>query len=429
MKRILPVGVALLFAAVQLAPGALVWRKGEGWVNEDAQGNVIGQADNSKEQLEVGRAFERKGDYKGARSAYQVLVRKWPFSFNAGEAQFKMGWCNEKLADFRSAFDAYQRCVEKYPASNFFEQALERQYAIANLFLSGEPQRLWKVPVPTTVERVVAMYEQIVKNAPYGKLAPVCTYKTGLANESFQRWSEAIKCYEKVLEQYPNDDIVDDALYQIGYAWMQAARINGFDEGASAKAIDAFTEFVARYPKSEKVGQAKKNLEELRGRGTEGVLNIARFYEGQKRIDAAILSYMEVVQVSPNSAEGQLAKRKVEQLSRLRPPGAKPLLLSSQMPRQSASDFASGPGDYGRGIPSAVRQQAEPALPQSGGAADAMDPFAVPPMNIDTNAPPSVLSPDPAMPGNSEALPNSPDLSVPPTDATPTAPSAKPLEQ
>jgi hypothetical protein len=216
---------------------------------------------------------------------------------------------------------------------------------------------------------------------------------------------------------------------------LQASKLNGFDEGAATKAVDAFSEYVARYPKGEKVAQAKKNLDELRGRGTEGILNIARFYEGQKRIDAAILSYMEVAQKAPKSPEGQLAQAKVEELSKLRPAGAKPLLLSSQLPRGGGAGDVSLGGWNPRNMPPPGAN--EPALPQAGGAADSEDnyqpvipvpnPFEVPPPAFDTNAPPAST---PEVPSNAAELPASPDLTPVPAPApAETSPSAKPLEQ
>ncbi len=60
--------------------------------------------------------------------------------------------------------------VTKYPSSEYFEQALNEQYRIANLYLAGEPQRIWKIPVGPSMDRTIEMYERIIKNAPYGDL-------------------------------------------------------------------------------------------------------------------------------------------------------------------------------------------------------------------------------------------------------------------
>lgn len=296
------------------AQAALVWRPGEGWVNEDAEEGGPTAA-NSRDQLEAGKKAEKAENWKEAKSAYLALVRKWPFSFNAGEAQYRIGWCSEQQADFPRAFKDYQKCIEKYPSSEYFEKALERQYQIANLFLVGEPQRLWKVPLPASWEQTAKMYDQIIKNAPYGRYAAEAQFKIGLCNEKTKKWSEAIAAYNAVLDRYPGHDIADDALYQIGYVWFQAAERPDYDQGAADKAIQAFTEFMARFPNSDKVAQAKENLAVVQGRLTQGSFNIAKFYESQKRPDAAVIYYREVIQKGPDSEMAKIALKRIEELT------------------------------------------------------------------------------------------------------------------
>ncbi len=306
----------VLFPAVSPAP--LVWRPGEGWSTEGGGGE---EASSSREQLELGRRLEKDEEWNRARLAYVSLVRRWPFSFNAGEAQFKVGWCAEKLADFAGAFKAYQTCVEKYPASNYYEKSLERQFNIANLFLAGERQKIWKVPIAPSMDKAVEMYGQVIRNAPYGRYAAEAQFKIGLAHEKKKAWSEAIKAYQVIIDRYSNHDTVDDAHYQIGYAWMQAATSGEYDQGAADKAIDAFNEFLTRFPNNEKAFQARDNIANLKGRLTEGAFSIAKFYESQKKIEAAILYYNDVIQKDPESEQAKVARERIAALTPLKESG------------------------------------------------------------------------------------------------------------
>lgn len=314
MRRIL--GTVLVYTGFLglTIQAALVWRPGEGWTNEDAQEDGPSAA-NSRDQLELGKKLEQAEDWKQAKGAYLALVRKWPFSFNSGEAQYRIGWCSEQQADFPRAFKDYQKCIEKYPSSEYFEKALERQYQIANLFLVGEPQRVWKVPLPASWEQTAKLYDQIIKNAPYGRYAAESQFKIGLCQEKTKKWSEAITAYNTVLDRYPGHDIADDALYQIGYVWFQAAERPDYDQGAADKAIQAFTEFIARFPNSDKVAQAKENLAIVHGRLTQGSFNIAKFYETQKKPDAAVIYYREVIQKAPDSEMAKIAMKRIAELT------------------------------------------------------------------------------------------------------------------
>ena len=318
---------------------ALVWRPGEGWTNENS-GEALAASD-AKAGLQLARNLEAKEAYKDALSAYRSIVRRWPLSSAAGEAQFKVGFMLEKRAEFWDAYKAYQKVVEKYPGSQFFDLAIERQFSIGNLFLAGEPQKVWKIPLLPSMDKTVQIFEAVIKNAPYGAYAPQAHFKIGLAREKQKKWSDAIASYNKLIDKYPGSDLAGDAQYQIGYAWYQASSQPDYDQSAAQKSIEAYQDFLVRYPNSEKVEQAKIYMSELTGRRVQGSYNIAQFYEKQKNYKAALIYYNDVVQQGPNSAQAADAKQKLEFLKSLINPStadgknatvSSPVDLSNQKP-------------------------------------------------------------------------------------------------
>src|SRR3984885_9234329 len=135
--RLLLAGFVAITLTSSLAPAELVWRPGEGWSDESG-GDV--SASSSRDQLDLAHKLEAQGQRDAALRAYKGLLRRWPLSFFAPEAQYRVGKILEDEASFKEAFDAFQKMVTKYPSSDFFSQALNEQYRIANLYLAGEPQ-------------------------------------------------------------------------------------------------------------------------------------------------------------------------------------------------------------------------------------------------------------------------------------------------
>jgi outer membrane protein assembly factor BamD len=306
--RTLALGVVMLGSA----QAALVWRPGEGWVNENS-GETLAASD-AKAALQIARTMEAKEAWKDALVGYRTIVRRWPLSSSAGEAAFKMGLMNERMGEFWPAYKAYQDVIKKYAGSQYFDLAIERQYNIGNLYLAGEPQRIWKIPLLPSMEKTAEIFEAVIKNAPYGKYAPASQFKIGLAMERQKKWNEAIGAYNKLLDRYPMSDYADDAQYQIGYAWYQASSQPDYDQSAAQKSIEAFQDFTVRYPNSEKNRQASEYITELSTRRVQGAMNIARFYETQKNYKAAIIYYSEVVQQDPDSSQAVEAKQKLDML-------------------------------------------------------------------------------------------------------------------
>lgn len=305
---------AAFFSALP-AHAALVWRPGEGWVDETTGSGL--SASSSHDQLDMAKKLQADGKYEQALKAYRILVRKWPLSFFAPEAQFNIGICMEKEGQFWDAFQSYQKMVKKYPASNFFEQALDREFAIGNLYLAGEPQRLWKIPMGPSMDRTVEIFEAIIKAAPYGANAAQAQFKIGLARENQKKFSDAVDAYTKILDKYPGNSIAADAQYQIGYAWYSSANEAEYDQSAAEKAIEAFEDFVVRYPNSEKVPAAQAHIDTLKSKEMQGSFYIAKFYEKAKNYKAAYIYYNDVVRQNPDSKEAQISKKKIDYLRTL----------------------------------------------------------------------------------------------------------------
>jgi outer membrane protein assembly factor BamD len=429
---------AFLAAALTqtVAHASLTWTPGEGW--SDTSGSDV-SASSSRDQLDVAKKLEAEGQRDDAMKAYKMLLRRWPLSFFAPEAQFRLGKIQEDEADYQNSFKSFQTMVKKYPSSDYFEQALGEQYRIANLYLAGEPQRVWKIPVGASMDKTIEMYEQIIKNAPFGTYAAQSEFKIGLAREQQRRFTDAVDAYQKVLDDYPSSAVASNAQYQIGYAWMRSASTISYDQSAARKAIDAFQDFLVRYPNSDKAAQAQTNIVNLGKEQTQGAYNIAQFYEKQHDTRAAYIYYNEVVRENPNSSQAQLAKKRIQELRPMvesMPGGAgpdgTPLPATPFTPPTTAEPGAASPGPLASSPPTDGSDTPGSDSPSGHRPADSGPPVIDPP----TTPGPTTEStgsglPDPgttANPGATGSAPASPAAS---TNAAPipATPDSTPLPQ
>jgi outer membrane protein assembly factor BamD len=303
--------LAIAIATLRNVSAEIVYRAGEGWSAEH-EGEVA--AANAPAQMRKAEELEGKGDFKKAIAAYRHLVKKWPKADLAAKAQVRVGMLYEKIGDFDRAFDAYSEYLSKYPHGEDFEHAVESEVKVARMFLEGAKKRVLGVPFSASPARAQQMFESIVKNAPYSKFAPLSQFNIGRALEKQGKTDEALLAYQTVLVKYPNDPVAADAQYQIGYINLEETRTGSYNPNTTKKAREAFEDFIARYPSSEKIAQARENLKALGGRETKGSLEIARFYDKQKKYKAAYIYYTDVAKQDPSSPDGQAAKKRMEEL-------------------------------------------------------------------------------------------------------------------
>ena len=250
--------VTLLALTPFRSPAPLVFVPGEGWYYESFGENAKWQRPRAKDQLDVAdEAFKNK-DYSLTLQAARRVLRVWPLSDYAPHAEYLVARCLETQHKDEAAFNAYQNIIEKYPKSGEYNEVLLRQYEIANRFLNGEWFRLWNlIPLYPSMDQTAQLYDKIVNDGPYSDIAPHAQLRVGAAREKQKNFSDAVKAYELAADRYNNQpDIAADAMYRAGVAWEKQADTAEYDQGAAAKAIAAYTDFMTFYPDDKRVADA-----------------------------------------------------------------------------------------------------------------------------------------------------------------------------
>jgi outer membrane protein assembly factor BamD len=310
--RFLLLFVAACVAFPERSPAPVVFRPGEK-VKYKAPGEeeISGNANQLFSQAE---AAAQRGDLKGAIKIYKRMVKRYPRSNLAPEATFRAAKLTEEKGDLLTAAAIYRGLMETFPQTQHFQEAIEAQFRIGEIYLNGKKKKILGVPVGSTMDDAVEMFAAIVRSAPYGRYTARAQYDIGRAREKEGSADLAIDAYQSVVEKFPNDPLAVDAQYQIGYIWLSATRAGTYDPDAADRARTAFQDFLFRYPKSEKAAQARENLALLDHRLVKGSLEIAKYYDKAKNYRAAVLYYNEVIRQQPGSPESALAKTRIEQL-------------------------------------------------------------------------------------------------------------------
>lgn len=314
-KIILVIFLAVYVSIAGRANAALIFRQGEGWHGESEDTGPVEAT--ASAQLQKAEEYENKGDYRHALGAYRALVKKYPSAGVASKAQFKVGEMNERLGDPSKAFDGYAAYVLKYPKGESFDRAVEAQFNIAKLFLEGERKRVFGVKTFSSMTRAQEMFQWIINNAPFSRFAPMSQFNIGVTLEKQGNLPESIAAYQALITKYPDSPAAAEAQYQIGFVYWSQSRSGSYDRMASDKAREAFEDFIARYPKSEKIPQAQENLKSLSEREIQGALGIAKFYDKQKNYKAAYIYYNQTIKQQPGSADAETAKNRIEELKNL----------------------------------------------------------------------------------------------------------------
>lgn len=250
--------------------------------------------------------FEGK-DYKRAIAEFEKLIKNYPLSKLASEAQFHLALSYENMGEYYKAFENYQLVIDKYPFTERVDDIIDREYRIANLFYAGEKAKILGISLLPAKDKAIEIFSKVVENAPYGKNADIAQFKLGQCYIELEDYINAALAFKEIIENYPKSSLIDDAKYKIALCAVNSTTGPEYNEEDTDRAIKEFKDFVKRYPDSQMEQEARQFISKLENQKAEKQFNIAQFYEKQGNADSAIIYYEEILNKYPKSQWAALA--------------------------------------------------------------------------------------------------------------------------
>jgi outer membrane protein assembly factor BamD len=341
------------------------------------------------ELFQIGQTAEKEGNIKRAIRAYKSLVKHHPKDGLAANALYRSAQLQEQLHLYTPAAESFVQLVERYPSSPHFEEAIEAQFRLGEVYLNGKKLKLLGIPIASALDRAVTIFANVVRTAPYGKYTARAQFDIGLAREKQGANDAALQAYQAVVDKFPTEPLAVDAQYQIGYIWFTASQKGTNDAAAANNAKTAFQDFLFHYPKSEKAAQARADLDILEHKQTANSYKVAKFYDKQKYYRAAVIYYNEVIRQQPGTEESNEAKKRIDQLrAKFGDAALQPALAGAQSGKKKGEAHGVRTAESGSAKPGAANNEAP--LPVS-----ETDSSLPPPASL---APDTTTAPDPLLP-------------------------------
>ena len=109
--------------------------------------------------------------------------------------------------------------------------------------------------------------------------------------------------YNRLIDAFPQDTLVDDALFLSGRAYQKEWRHPELDANYGNSAVTAYQSLLASFPDSPFAGRAKQELSRLDEWLAEKDYTTGYLYLKRKAYDSAILYFKDVIRLHPNAAK------------------------------------------------------------------------------------------------------------------------------
>ena len=266
------------------------------------------------EQFAYAEELAEAGDAKKACKMCDALVREWPASAEAPQAQLMFAMLLAKsLQDYDEAFEQLSYLLDFYPRDCAYAELVEYQYKLVNLMLR---ERRTFLGMSFTSTRVLRQrYEMIVRRAPGAKYVPEAMLKIADLREQDQHYEEAVQVYAALMNRFPASSEAHEAAYLQARARMWLVRRLAYNLPRCKDTAGYLELTLKRLPDHEKADEMKGWLDELKAYMAEDAFVRAKFYDSRQRTaHAAAAAYERFLQEYPDSAHAEEVSRRLDEL-------------------------------------------------------------------------------------------------------------------
>jgi outer membrane protein assembly factor BamD (BamD/ComL family) len=302
------IGFSLVFALPSAYADTWRLEKGQGLkpVSDSNDGGYAQAVANIKQLINDGKTGK-------AKKAVEKLKKDFP---NIAKPDFDAFMKAELLyADgkYQKAVEAYNKFLDKFPQSDFCDAALEREFAIATAYLSGQKIKvlgIFKISGFDTGEKIMDKISDRAGDEPIAKRAALTAVehyeKRDMFNDAYDKWSQ-------ISSRWPTGQIGKDAL--LGMARCKHALYKGPQYNATnlISAKSYYESFQQRYPEEAKQLDIGEKILQINEQLAYKQFRIGCFYQRTGSLEAANLYYNMVVANWPESTAAKMAE---EQISR-----------------------------------------------------------------------------------------------------------------
>ena len=230
-----------------------------------------------------GYCLFRLGEWEQARGSFVRIIDEYPRRDEAAEAAFQIAECYFNERNFEEAIAAYQNVHQKYPNSRF---------AALSLYNSG-----WGYIQNDHEDRGIQVFQDLIKSYPDSVYAIDALFTIGDWHYNNKRYDAATQAYQQLVDRYPDHELAEKAKLHIHEmsqitSYLEYEKASAlFDEKSYREAIEAFQKVIEKYPDADVVVGSR--------------VNIAAAYEQLREWRKALMLYEEIINLYKDKPEHQ----------------------------------------------------------------------------------------------------------------------------
>jgi outer membrane protein assembly factor BamD (BamD/ComL family) len=250
-----------------------------------------------------------------AARAYLAVVHQWHDSPEAPRAQLASARLLYDSGHYRRAFDEFQYLVDFFPGLFPYDEAIDRQFRIANRIRTQEHRGFLFFPSYVAPERALPLFEQVLKNAPQGEHADESQFLVGTIHEGRREDEQAALAFETLRQRYPGSEFLAEAGFRAALAHLRIAGSVPRDERVCRSSLSILNAFLSEHRDHPGAAEIRAGADGLRDKLAAMYYDRALFYDRRgNKPRAAIIAYSDFLNNFPTSSKAEDVRKRIAEL-------------------------------------------------------------------------------------------------------------------
>jgi len=297
---------ASLLAAMPASAKEYEWT-GEGWAPAaaPAEGTARGE-------LALIRDFVENGQPGKAVKAAETFLERYPNHPACEEVMMRAGQAEFQRERYYQAFEWFEKQLARYPAGVYFDQSLEKEYEIADAFLSGKRRKIGPLRLEATGE-ALEILRRVAEHAPGSELARKALLRIGDHHYERKEWDRAVEAYDQFLQLHGKSARAAYATLRAARATLYSFKGIEYDITPLLEAEQRFLHVQERFPAAAREEKVEQILEKIKDSKAHKRYATGQFYQRTGRPEAARAAYERLTEDFPQTNWAQRARERLEQ--------------------------------------------------------------------------------------------------------------------
>lgn len=245
-------------------------------------------------------------DFREAAKQFRIVAKCFPTSSYGQDANYFLGVSYFELAEFDLANMALSDYIKAKSHPQYFIEAIEYKFRIAEAFKAGAKRRIWgtkQLPKWASGEAMgIQIYDEVIAALPSHDLAAKALYAKGNMKWQMREYRDSIEAFQLLARRFPKHELCPEAYLCINRVYLDQSRKEFQNPDILAFAELNLKRFKQQFPREERLCQAESDVLAIKEVYARGLYETGEFYERVGKSQASVIYYQNTVQRFPDTS-------------------------------------------------------------------------------------------------------------------------------